>query len=71
MRGLGTFSGNTIFGFTNATVLSTTIAGRDLWVTIHGRKPNSQKVGAMDHDQHLLLCTQVPQDRLHIVRPRT
>ena len=41
------------------------IAGRALWVTIHGRKPNSTKPGAMDHDQHLLYCTSVPQDCLH------
>ena len=47
----------------NCTALSMDIAGRPLWVMIHGRKPNTKRVGAMDHDQHLLLCASVLQDR--------
>ena len=38
---------------------------------IRGRKPNSKRAGAMDHSQHFLLCTSVPQDRpqkLHSAR---
>ena len=56
-------SGNTIFGFVNCNALSMDIAGRKLWVMIHGRKRNTTRPGAMDHDQHFLLCTSVPQDR--------
>ena len=56
--------GNTIFGFKNQTAIMIEIAGRPLWVMIHGRKPNSMKAGAMDHDQHLIYCPQVPQDCL-------
>ena len=58
--------GNTIFGFTTCTALAVTIADRKLWVVVHGRKPNSKKPWCMDHDQHLILCTQVPQDPLPI-----
>ena len=60
--------GSTIFGFTNSTALAANIAGRKLWVVVHGRKPNSKKPWCMDHDQHLILCTQVPQDPLPIAR---
>lgn len=48
--------------FDNKCALAITTAGRDFWVTIGGTKPNVQNPRAMDHQQHLIMCTHVPQE---------
>ena len=53
--------GVTIFGFKSQSALAANIRGRDCWLVTHGAKPNSHTPGAGDHEQHLVLCTQVPQ----------
>ena len=55
-------SGDTILGFRNQTALEIYMAGRPLWVVIHGTNPNDKVRGGLDHEQHLLLCTSIPQD---------
>ena len=40
-----------------------TTGGADIWVCIHGTKPNSDDPRSREHEQHLILCTEVPQDR--------
>ena len=40
-----------------------TTGGADIWVCIHGAKPNSDDPRSREHEQRLILCTEVPQDR--------
>ena len=54
-------SGDSFMGFKNESAVSVDTFGRNLWVVIHGTRYSSR---GLPHEQHLLLCTQVPQEPL-------
>ena len=58
---LVTLTGDTFMGFKNETALKVDLFGQDLWVCLHGTKESARPRG-LPHEQHLLLCTQVPQE---------